>query len=321
MRRNCIMSRISKKKTDSDVILSKLLKEHKYLEENLKDIPFQRKMTCQLIEKDGKIIGKPRFQPPVFKWDQQTYSRFVSYLRDARKFLDQRHYWYDNTIKDSLKADRGRDSKKSVIFLLERDVWCTDEVYGDYLIEYEEEYTIISYFRRNERRRTFRVKLRDTKELQEWLMDDARRQISRQFQFLWDAIRLDLETCEELEPQKTNTKEFITQELYNQFLSAKEEFDKNPILGFLGIGRIAELWVRERLPREQRDSRNRSPRREALNLGLISKDQYKLLNEIATNYNQLKHRLDFNPELPRNKKKLKRLILNFSKILKPMDEE
>lgn len=49
------------------------------------------------------------------------------------------------------------ESKNSIIFLLERDIWETDEVYGDYLIEKIENYTKISYFRFDKKIKSFEI--------------------------------------------------------------------------------------------------------------------------------------------------------------------
>lgn len=125
-----------------------LLENHKKLYEQLIEIPEKREMIyIEEIEESVKV-GKPRFKKPLYQWSKSLLVEVRDHLQDIRNFFDNYSYWFDDTLIPLLDTNERRVSKKSIIFLLEEDVWCTDEVYGKYLIEESQDGIIISYSRR-----------------------------------------------------------------------------------------------------------------------------------------------------------------------------
>jgi len=93
-------------------------------------------------------VGKPRFNDPKYQWSTSLLVDVRDHLQNIWNFFDRYSYWFDDTLIPLLNTDERRMSKKSIIFLLEDDMWCTDEVYGKYLIEENQDCITISYSRR-----------------------------------------------------------------------------------------------------------------------------------------------------------------------------
>jgi len=124
-----------------------ILKNHKKFYDKLIKIPKSRKIVYREEINKGRLIGKPRFEKKKYQWDEKLQVELRNHLQEVWNFFDQFSYWFDESIKDIIQYEKRRISKKSVIFLLENDVWETDEVFGDYLIEEMKNKTTIYYFR------------------------------------------------------------------------------------------------------------------------------------------------------------------------------
>ena len=68
-------------------------------------------------------------------------------------------------------------------------------VYGAYLIDKKLGKYSISYFCRNQKRRTFELNVNSPDEVEKWIVLDDRRQIIDQFSFLWHYLKSEIETC------------------------------------------------------------------------------------------------------------------------------
>ncbi len=108
-----------------------LLDFHKLLYEQLIEIPENREMTYVEEIKKGIKVGKPRFKNPKYQWSKNLLVDLRDHLQNIWNFFDKYSYWFDDTLLPLLNTNERRVSKKSIIFLLEEDVWSTDEVYGE----------------------------------------------------------------------------------------------------------------------------------------------------------------------------------------------
>ena len=77
------------------------------------------------------------------------------------------------------------------------DIWQTDEVYGDYLIEKETEKTKISYTRFGKKYGEATLYTKDNNEIKDWICKDSIKQIQLQFTHLWEKLKKELDVCME----------------------------------------------------------------------------------------------------------------------------
>jgi len=180
-------------------------------------------------------------------------------------------------------------SKKSIIFLLEEDVWSTDEVYGKYLIEESEDGISIIYSRRDRRIKQIILKTKINSEIKEWICNDAIQQIQKQFGFLWTKLKTEIQACIDEIFHKSPRFTLKPDYLKDQLDKTKKISEQWAEAGLLNLGRIVEHWLLNKLGIKS------TPHyfdliREAEIAGLIDKNEVKLLREIRTSYNNLKHK-------------------------------
>lgn len=287
----------------------KILEVHKKLYEQLVEIPEKREMTYVEEIKDNTTMGKPRFKNPKYQLPKDLWVNLRDHLQNIWNFFDKYSYWFDSTIIPLLHSDERRVSKKSIIFLLEEDVWSTDEVYGDYLIEDRLGVISISYSRRD--RKLLQVILQPNKEseIKEWICKDAIRQIQIQFKFLWDKLETEIQVCiEEIyhkPPKFTLEPNYLKDQLEKTIEISKLWAEA----GLLNLGRIMEHWLLNKL------EINNAPYysdiiKEAEIAGLIDKNEEKLLRNIRTNYNNLKHKTYFKIDI----EDIKLMVESFFKL-------
>lgn len=289
-----------------------LLKVHSYLREQLIKIPEKRDMEYNEEVENGKRLGKPRFRQPLYDWSEELLTNLRNHLQNIWNFFDQQSYWLDSTIMPLIAYVDRRVSKKSIIFLLENDVWSTDEVYGKYLIEKSRDETIISYFRREQKIRQFKLPILSDSEIKSWICIDAVNQIKGQFDFLWSKLETEISACiDEIfhrKPKLTITSDYLELQLQK----TKNISEEWPEAALLSLGRILELWLLISLGRKKKGY---SPFadfiRDAELVGLIEKPERKLLSKIWRAYNNLKHKTYFKVE----KKFVISLIEEFSNLL------
>lgn len=267
----------------------KLLDLHSNLYYKLIKIPENRKMIYREEFENGKKFGLPRFKPEKYEWPQELLKKIRDHLQNIHKFFDTYSYWYDNTIIPLIDYRYRRESKKSIIFLLENDVWETDEVYGKYLIEKSQNETIVSYYRRDKRIKEFPLKTTNDSEIKEWICRNAIKQIKEQFEFSWIKLETEINVCIkekfQREPKLTLTSNYLRDQLEKTKKISKEWSEA----ALLNLGRIAEIWLLIAL------GYNNTPKfediiRTAEVEGIIDKHDAKLLRKIKTNYNDLKHK-------------------------------
>ncbi|MHA1248661.1 MAG: hypothetical protein ACTSRP_01585 [Candidatus Helarchaeota archaeon] len=286
----------------------KLLEEHHSLFKELIKIPDKREVIYREEIKPIGKIGKPRFKNPKYKWEKNLLVRLRNHLQNIWNFFEKYSFWFDDTIIPLLHTDKRRVSKKSIIFLLENDVWNTDEIYGDYLIEIKENNTIISYYRRNRKIREFRLKTMNDLQIQEWICRDAVRQIKKQFKYLWRKLESEIDVCINEFYYREPKLRVSSKYLIDQLKKANDIVDQWPEAALFSLGRILELWLLINL--DERNSQfNDLIRRAEIN-GIIGKNERKFLERIRVNYNDLKHNLYYKVKVDT----IKNLIRGFNEF-------
>ncbi len=266
----------------------KLLDNHKKLYEQLIEIPQKREMMY-IEEMEGSIkVGKPRFRNPKYQWIPILLVDVRDHLQNIWNFFSKYSFWFDCTLIPLLNMDERRISKKSILFLLEEDVWCTDEVYGKYLIEETKDGTMISYSRRDRKIKQITLKPRIDSEIKDWICKDAINQIKNQFIFLWDKLETEIQVCINevfhTQPKLTLEPDYLKTQLEKTIVISEQWAEA----GLLNLGRIVELWLLSSLGYESTPF-YADLIREAEIAGIINKHGVRLLRNIRTNYNNLKH--------------------------------
>jgi len=270
---------------------NELLEKHQKLGVKLREIPYKREMGVTFNKKNSLSIAKPRFTEPKYSWPKTLLESLLNHLQEIWDFLQQYHYYFDEKVISFIHKDYRRSRKDSIIFLLERDVWETDEVYGDYLIERDKAKIIVSYYRRNERRRSFELKLSD-EELRNWIIEDARKQIITSFNYKWGLLKTEIDTCANGLHIREISKPLNHEDLISQTLKIKKLLDIDTIAAMLSLGRVSELWCLHLLKRKQKKI-NQDLIQDLIHAKHINEHQARLLNQIRVKYNSTKHRLDF----------------------------
>ncbi|MHA1755152.1 MAG: hypothetical protein ACTSVV_00175 [Promethearchaeota archaeon] len=288
-----------------------LLQNHKKLYKELIEIPEKREMRYVEEKGDGYKIGKPRFKNPKFQWSSSLLVNLRNHLQKIWNFFEKYSYWFDDTLRPLLDTNERRVSKKSIIFLLEEDVWSTDEVYGEYLIEEDQNSVTISYSRRERKMKQITLKPKHESEIEEWICKDAIRQIQTQFKFLWNKLETEIQICIEEIFHKIPKFTFDLDYLKDQLDKTVAISDDWAEAGLLNLGRILELWLLYSLGMKSA-SLEIDLIRKAEVAGLLDKNEVKLLRKIRTNYNNLKHKIYYKID----NKVIKAMVENFSKLFK-----
>jgi len=291
-----------------------LLKTHEELYNKLIKIPSSRELTYRVEIENNLRIGKPRFANRHYNWSKELYVRFRDHLEDIWEFFDNYSHWVTNSLMALLSYNKRRESKKSVIFLLEHDVWETDEIFGDYLIEKKEEHTIISHFRFYKKFHSFNLDNIQDNYIETWILNDVIEQIEKQFNYLWSAIEREIKTCIE-EKYHKEPKLYITSiYLVDQFEKVRNIIETWPEAALLNLGRLLEMWLLINLEKDS-SGFDVDNLRLVERLNLINKDEFKLLKKLRTNYNDLKHKRYYNV----NKEEVYNLMKGFSNIFRDLN--
>lgn len=268
--------------------VSQILKDHEKLRSQLIEIPKTRFLTYREDFTEDGIIGKPRFDPPIYLWDPELLTQLKNHLQRIWNLFARHSYWFDDNLKEILLQDRRRLSKKSVLFLLEHDVWETDKVYGAYLTENFKDKTEISYYRFYYKFKTFSFSKMDKKTREKWICNDAINQILKQFQLIWKLVENEILSClaEEFLPpiphKITDKYLFIQYEMCQKLFSISKE------ASLLILGRLEELYLL-RAMKISRTPKNKYLLPLAELNGIIDKSNKRLFSQIRSNYNLLKH--------------------------------
>ncbi|MEE9377457.1 MAG: hypothetical protein V3V33_05430 [Candidatus Lokiarchaeia archaeon] len=286
-----------------------LLENHKKLYKQLIEIPDKREIEYIEGIEEGVKVGKPRFKNPKYQWSMSLLVGLRDHLQNIWNFFDKYSYWFDDTLIPLLYTSERRVSKKSIIFLLEEDVWNTDEVYGKYLIDENQDEITISYSRRERKMKQITLKTNEESKIKEWIFIDAIRQIKNQFIFLWDKLETEIEVCIDEIFHKPSKFTLKPNYLKDQLDKTKEISKQWAEAGLLNLGRIIEHWLLNNLGMKS------APLffdliREAEIAGLIDKNEVKLLRDIRTSYNNLKHKTYYKIVT----REVKIMIENFSNL-------
>jgi len=272
-----------------------LLRNHAILFKKLIKIPEIRSINYGEDLEDGRLIGKPRFKEKKHRWNEDLFIQLRNHLQNIWNFFEKYSYWFDDSIKKMINRDERRISKKSVIFLLENDVWETDEVYGDYLIEETDKNTQISYFRFEKKVQQFTLRKLTRESREKWIKKNAIEQIQNQFEYLWKKIENEILTCIEEEFHKRPDFQLTDKYLNEEVERVREVVKISSESGLLSLGRLQELWLLKALGLKE-SNLNGDLIVEAELKNIINKGESRLLRKIRNNYNKLKHTTTYNIE-------------------------
>jgi len=268
----------------------KLLSTHAELYNNLSNIPSEREIEFHNEFEGERWFGKPRYKQPKFQWDEQLFIELRDHLQEIWNFFERYNYWLDETVLPLIESGSRRTSKKSIIFLLENDVWNTTEVYGKYLIEKGVEKTIISYYRFATKIKETSIDIVEDKHIGEWICNDAITQIKKQFKSLWSRLETEINVCIKEEYTKKPRVYLTNEYLKEQYKIIKYNLKDWPEASLLCLGRICELWLLSLLKKKHKNY-HESLINHAKKEGLIDKNQVILLFKVKSNYDYLKHKL------------------------------
>jgi len=273
--------------------VKELLEKHENLGKQLEKILLNRKITYNEEMENGKLIGKPRFEPSLYDWEPKMFASLRDQLQDVWNFFEDNSYWFDDELKKILLFNTRRLSKKSIIFLLERNVWKTDEIYGAYLIEPQQENVEISYYRFDYKFKTFIFKEINKETRKQWICTDAGQQIQQQFRFLWKRIEIEILTCQEETYHRPNLIKITDADLIKQYDVCVKLLTISNEAALLMLGRLEELWLLKAINRIKID-REEKLLFLAESKGVINNSSKKLFLQIRTQYNLLKHTTSYN---------------------------
>lgn len=288
-----------------------LLRDHKKIYEQLIVLPEKREMIYNEVMEEGVKVGKPRFKKTKYQWSMSLLIDLRDHLQKIWNFFEKYSYWFNDTLLPILDTNERRLSKKSIIFLLEEDVWCTDEVYGKYFIEESQDGVTISYSRRERKMKQITLKPKFESDIEEWICNDAIRQIQNQFDFLWGKLDTEIQVCvNEIfhkQPKFILSPNYLQDQL-DKTIEIAEQWTE---VALLNLGRIVEYWLLNTLGMKSA-SFSFDLIRETEIAGLIDEHEVKLLRNIRTNYNNLKHKTYYKIDT----KEIKTMIENFSNLFK-----
>ncbi|MBD3212461.1 MAG: hypothetical protein GF311_07620 [Candidatus Lokiarchaeota archaeon] len=286
-----------------------MLQRHESLYKDLIKIPEKRKMIIKTESEGDKLFGLPRFEPNCYDWSPVLLTQLRNHLQDIWVFFEKYSYYFDSTLLPILSYKTRRVSKKSIIFLMERDVWETDEVYGKYLIEIKKDSTHIGYFRFERVIKKYTIETHDLDQIESWICNDAINQIQNQFSYLWNNLKKEIRIVMKEKYTKPPKKNVDSPYLKKQFHKILGIVDVWPESALLNLGRIMELWLRISL------SEQATGCRDLINLakvrGIIDKNGARLMDKIRRNNNDLKHK----PYYQVKAKKIKHIVKQFKDLI------
>ncbi len=274
-----------------------LIKKHKTLGKELKKIPLnKRKLYVRITEKDGNIIAKPRFDPPEYEWnnDSKLKIKVRKHLAEIYILFNLTDFEYDKEVL-YLVDPNNINTKHSIIFLLEKDVWRTDEVYGDYIIERNKEknWINICYFRRNEKRKCLEplnISVSDD-EIKRIIAEDAKNQIIKEFEIRWNKIYHELEYCL-ISISQNHSFSIKDENIKSSFDKISNIINCAPEYALMALGMISERCVLKLAGFNSFNDAGRNFKRMLDKLrkdGKITDNQSIRLMQLREQYNKVKH--------------------------------
>lgn len=209
--------------SDKDLtIISSIKSRAQNIKETLLKIPEQRKVNCsfkKIEENPLKFIYKPRFVRTHETISQNVKIELLKIIDDIHLYLKHYSNDYFANLKDIIDTDP--ENKNSIIFLLENDVYKTDHVYGEYLVEIKENYYEINYYRRDKKAFTLPNQPKTT-DLEDFVKTDTIKQIQTQFIKLWSVLENEIERCKNQLLSKFKIEKEEEVRLIKQLLAHKE---------------------------------------------------------------------------------------------------
>ncbi len=269
-----------------------LLKMHKKLFEKLIQIPEKRDLIYRKEIVNNELIGKPRFKERELNWSQTLLIELRDHLQELWNYFQLYSYWLDKSLLLLIDNRTRKASKKSIIFLLEMDVWQTDEVYGDYLIKKGKDTTKIYYTRFGNIYNEFNLQSVDDGEIEEYICKDTIRQIQQQFTHLWEKLEQEIGVLMRQKFRKKPKVSLTIDYLKDQVDKIEKIVESWPESALLNLGRVLEVWLLIEMD-EKKNFGLDFLIKEAEIRNLIDKHQFKLLMNIKNNYNSLKHEASY----------------------------
>ncbi|HEC37918.1 hypothetical protein LCGC14_0757120 [marine sediment metagenome] len=162
-------------------------------------------ISNQIENNPSILIYKPRFVTKEENIPQDIKSEIIKIFDDLDYNLleySPNSFEYIEKIKDL-----SPENKESLIFLLEKDIYATDKVYGEYLVETRNEEYKISYYRREKKVKNLPLKPTSI-DLEDFIKNNAILQIQNQVEKLWKIIENEIDRCENrYKAQKIKDKE------------------------------------------------------------------------------------------------------------------
>ncbi len=76
--------------------VKELLEKHENLGKQLEKIPLYRKTIYKEEMENGKLIGKPRFEPSLYEWEPKMFASLRDHLQNIWNFFEVNSYWFDD---------------------------------------------------------------------------------------------------------------------------------------------------------------------------------------------------------------------------------
>ena len=278
----------------------RILDKHKKLGDKLVLTPESREINFYSESKNGVKFGKPRFSPAFQSLKPALLRELMQHLQSICSLFDNNEYYYDDLIAFLIQK-QSFSEKGSIAFLLQHDVWETDEVYGLYLIDIREESTEISYYRRKTKYQPTTIRQTGKEEIEEYILNDAIKQIKRQFSYYWSSLEeriVDYISQIELRESFPKTNEPLTTnielKIMDELKTCYTLFSHYPEIVFPTVGRIAEYILLIKLGKKnrrqvQKEYGWKSLAQTAFDEKVINQSDLNSYSKIFKVYNDFKH--------------------------------
>lgn len=288
-------------------------------------IPREREIQCLMyaeIKSNEEFLVKPRFIPSeisielsLMKLLTELRDDLFCYLQNYASHRDTRH------IKSILSLNsNNKKSKKSICYLIEKNVWATDAVYGDYYVVYhpsEQKYSIYNK-RRGRKRRIIaeRKKFNSIEDLKQFINEDAVIQIESEFDRLLNLVIQEINLVKaEYNIIRSKFGEFNPKGSLKEILITGERLIyPQTLLSVFSIGYVAEMYLKKVFSENniKYTKKIRFDLEKGFNLSLFSHKTKKILHKILDEYNDTKH----NPNHRINRENLRKLYNKLKKNMK-----
>lgn len=285
-----------------------ILSEIKDIEKKLAKLPLNRTIEChpplQGI-RDKEFVVKPRFNPRNMPLNTEVKKNYIkmkeNIISHFEKFVSHRNF---AVLWEILCTEPNTPTyNKSIIRLLEGDVWGNPNVYGDYLVkkaENENQYCIFNTRHGQIQRNVTLNEVFDTSEgLEQFIKQDALKQIQIELRRMITVLQQEILACqiefEELKMRYASYKPKST--LWETFWDGRKQLQSNLYIATFVLGFIAEKWLRSYVL-QINNTFSYLPEMiyQALIKKLISPEVGQILSDVQVRYTSLKHNPSFQPD-------------------------